>query len=122
MFARSLAGSSGVSSRYLVGGCQLSIFEGNGSKGGGVAGGDMLLVNISPVPPPPQPERNDKRIKIEKSAIGCLPDFAKLPSSNDVGRARGVPRRTRDFFLTYAKMGQREFQLCNMDNDIVIDL
>src|SRR4030065_1427330 len=101
MFARSLAGSSGVSSRYFVGGCQLSIFEGNGSMGGGVAGGvvggDMLPTEISPEPPPPQPERNAKMIKIEKSAIGCLLDFANLPSSIEVGRARGVPSRTRVF-------------------------
>ena len=64
----------------------------------------MLPTEISPDPPPPQPDRNAKIIKIEKSAIGCLPDFANLPPSNNVGRARDVPLRTCDFLLTYTKI------------------
>ena len=74
-----------------------------GGVAGGEVGGDMLPTEISPDPPPPQPERNAKMIKIEKSAIKCLPNFAKLPPSTNFGGARDVPRRTCDFLLTYAK-------------------
>jgi hypothetical protein len=62
-------------------------------------GGDTPIEEVPSDPPPPQPERNAKMmmIKIEKSAIGCLPDFANLSSSNNLGK--GKRRTTQDLLI-----------------------
>lgn len=105
----SLAGLRGEPSEKDVGGCQLNIFVGSGSEGI-----DPPPMDVSPDPPPPQPERNANiiMIKIEKSANGCLPEFAKMPSPNDLyGWQEVYHAGLVSFYRLTRKVRARKFQL-----------